>query len=142
MRGPLPLPVELLQALAQAAKPPTGEIFGLLAWIVALAVGAAIIAACLRFWLKGREDDAGGGIGLGFTLNDLREMRDEGQLDEEEFAVARERLLQRTGAAAGSGDAADAAGAARARRPPPEDPDDGMIVWDDPADPPETGDER
>ena len=119
MRLPLPLPLGQTPAVSPAA----GEILGLLGWIVALAVVAVVVAFGLRLWLRdtGEPDDPG--VGTGFTLADLRALRDAGDLDEAEFAAARERLIGRT-----RGDAAPPA--------PERDPEpDGGIVWDEDADP-------
>ncbi len=61
-----------------------------------------MVAFGLRLWLRdpGGSDDAS--VGAGFTLADLRALRDAGDLDEAEYAAARERLIGTT-----RGDAAE-----------------------------------
>ena len=122
--------------LAQTAAPAPTEILGLLGWIVGLAVVAAVAAFALRVWLRdtGPDDDAT--AGLGFTLADLRAMRDRGQLDEQEYAAARERLIGTTRGPEGGG-------AAEAAPPAASVPvEDGGIVWEEGGADPEFGGEK
>ncbi|BAM03697.1 hypothetical protein [Phycisphaera mikurensis] len=125
-------PLQLLLTVSQAKPPAIGEVLGLLGWVVALAVVVAVAAFVLRLWLRRDADAPEGGAAPGFTLADLRAMRDGGQLTEEEYAVARDRLV---GATRGDEDLPTAGGGVRppaaeaARREPPED---GTILWDEP----------
>ena len=126
MRPPLP-PLPLHPVLGQGVAPATGEILGLLGWIIALAVVAVVVAFGLRLWLRDTGEPADPGAGTGFTLADLRALRDAGDLTEDEYAAARDKLIGNTRAAA------EAEPEPAQARPAPEP--DGGIVWDDDPEP-------
>lgn len=59
----------------------------------ALALGAAFFY--LRRRLLSSDEEDGDGLSFGFTLADLRRMRDQGQLNEEEFEYAKRKMAAR-----------------------------------------------
>lgn len=107
----------------------------ILFWLVVIVVAAVvlgIVAWVLRKLLL-RDDDAPPGVS-GFGLPELRRMRDEGQLTEQEYENAKRLLVARTRQAMGDAEMADdAPGAPHAAddappdapsAPPSEDPED------------------
>lgn len=66
------------------------DVFPLLALFVLLVVGGAIVLRAVQKWMrKPRQEEP-----FGFTLNDLRTMRERGELTSTEFDAARERVIQ------------------------------------------------
>jgi uncharacterized membrane protein len=59
--------------------------------IIFLLVGFILVAA-VKKRMKA-EDAAGPGAGTGFTLSDLRQLRREGKISDEEFARAKEKII-------------------------------------------------
>ncbi len=53
------------------------------------------IAVAAKKWLE--RDEGGGGIAISFTLGDLRDMYENGQISEEEFEAARAKMIERVG---------------------------------------------
>lgn len=59
-------------------------------WLVVASVVLGIVFWLIRRWFT-REDDPG--LSLGFTLDDLRQMHERGELTDEEFELARKKML-------------------------------------------------
>ena len=81
--------------LTIADAPPDGSLFGqVIPWLVAL-LGVVVIGG-VGIWIVRRmlKHDSGGGAG-GFTLQDLREMKASGELNDEEFERARDAIIGR-----------------------------------------------
>jgi hypothetical protein len=104
------------------ARSTTADITSVIGWSVAL----LLVLVCGMIWamrLKRRlKQDDGPSPSLGFTLSDLRQMHRSGQLTDDEFAKAKEKVLDaaknaadRIPAAAGTAER-DSADAIRARR--------------------------
>ncbi len=90
-------------ALSFADAPPDGSLFAhVLPWLVAL-LGVVVIGAA-GIWVVRRSvrQESDGGAG-GFTLQDLRDMKASGQLDDEEFDRARISLIGRLSEPPGTG---------------------------------------
>jgi hypothetical protein len=79
------------------AQSGTGSILGSSLLLVVLLLVLFFGMAMLRKWVKKGDDEA---PKLGFTLGDLRRMRDEGQITEEEFERARTQMIAATQRAA------------------------------------------
>jgi hypothetical protein len=79
-----------------------------------------LISAVAVFWVRRRmamsEEPLPPGDGGGFTLSDLRRMRDSGQMTPEEFEKARKMVA---GAARKQLDSADSAKPSSPKAPPP-----------------------
>ena len=76
--------------LAQDAERLFAEILpwiGLLAILILLGGGIAI-------WLRKRMAVNGGDSSAGFILDDLRRMRDEGEISSEEFEIAKSKMIE------------------------------------------------
>jgi Short C-terminal domain len=72
-----------------------GQLFSSIApWLGALA-GLVIVGFGVLIWVRRVLRNPSGGARPGFTLQDLREMRDAGAITAEEFERAREAMLQR-----------------------------------------------
>jgi hypothetical protein len=69
---------------------PWFDVFVWLSILLGLAIVALVVSLILRQWYRSSSDSSGAG---GFTLQDLREMRDDGRLTEEEFEAARTALI-------------------------------------------------
>jgi len=77
-----------------AQQNPAGEsmqILWILGWLVLTVVLLIIVALILRRFLVGKRRDEP----IGLTLGDLRKMRDEGHLSNEEFEATRQTLIAR-----------------------------------------------
>ena len=64
-------------------------------------LAVAVVLGLVAWWIRRRfarpdEPDAGSVSGMGFSLADLRQMRDEGQLSPEEYDYARRKLIAKT----------------------------------------------
>jgi hypothetical protein len=93
-----------LTTLAQRVTQQSVQILYTLGWLV-LAVIVLIIAIwVIRRWLIGKQDEAPPGL----TLGDLRQMRDQGHLSEEEFEATRQTLIARAQNPAGTASGAAA----------------------------------
>lgn len=79
-----------------AARPAPEDLFSdllpVIAGLLGLAVVGGIIIYIVRRLLRGSEDHSEAG---GFTLHDLRRMREAGELSEEEFDRARLAMIDR-----------------------------------------------
>jgi hypothetical protein len=106
--------------LAQSRTSPGEVIAGSVGILILLVVG---MAAAARLRRKIKQEDAPAPA-LGFTLSDLRQMHRAGQLTDEEFNKAKEKIVAASQAAAeripavatGAETARDSADASRARR--------------------------
>jgi uncharacterized membrane protein len=109
-----------------AAIPGAGELLTIFVWSVVATIavlGGLYLARAVRRWTQ-REERVGG-----FALQDLRDMRARGEINDQEFAAMRAALLaeMQPAAKAESAQAADAAPEDRAEpqtgdAPPPDDP--------------------
>ena len=94
----------LTPALALAASPArdttdtTRSIMSAVGWILLILV-VAVTLFVVALWAKGRwfgapePGVATGGVIGGFTIGDLKRMRDSGEISDEEFERARERIV-------------------------------------------------
>lgn len=95
-------------AFGGAAEPRGGadSFTRLLPWYGVL-LGAVIIGGALlmvlRNYLQRRDQGSESGGGVGFSLSDLREMRDRGEITEAEFDAARAKIIARTKGGGGAG---------------------------------------
>jgi hypothetical protein len=115
--------------LAQAGRPPGGQgrATDVISWSLVLVGGliAAFVAvAWFRKWM--RDDDATGDAVPALTLGDLRELRARGEMTEQEYELARAKVLGQARAMAAGvpdplGDRARS-GADQASSPPAADP--------------------
>ena len=96
-----------LLAVAPAAGPAADRLFGDLLPALGVLVLIILVGGGIAVWLKRRYQapDAGGDVG--FTLGDLRDMRARGEISDEEFEKAREKMVRGVAGAARS-PAADA----------------------------------
>ena len=108
----------------------------------------AVVLGLIAWWIRRRfnrddEPDAGSVSGTGFTLAELRQMRDDGQLNAEEYDYARRKLIAKTRQSMEQGTPEDPLPNAQAEPRDPADPigSDGQSV-DDAAgiDPDDSGD--
>lgn len=87
-------------SLAQQPAPTSEDRAAVLFWCGVLLVAAMALGLIAWFLRRrfGKEDppDASAMTGMGFTLADLRQMRDEGQLSVEEYDYARRKLIAKT----------------------------------------------
>lgn len=80
------------------AQSGSGSVLGWSLLLVILLMVMFFGMAMLRKWIK--KDDGEEASKAGFTLGDLRRMRDEGQMTEEEFERARTQMIAATQRAA------------------------------------------
>src|SRR5690606_29174478 len=85
--------IEVPVIVAQASSQQTVAILQWLGVLVAVAVVIAVVGVLARRFLRPTEDVDGPAMSAGFTLADLREMRAQGHLTEEEFAAAKARMI-------------------------------------------------
>jgi hypothetical protein len=78
--------VSLLQESPPRAIPE--DVFPILLSLVAAVILGGIIIYFVRNWARGSEDSM-----PGFTLGDLRELRESGEITEEEFKAARNAMI-------------------------------------------------
>ena len=64
-----------------------------LPWIGLLALIIVVGGAC-AVWIRRRMNASNDGTNVGYTLEDLRSLRDSGELTEEEFQAARLTMIQ------------------------------------------------
>ena len=85
MSGPEPVPGSAPQ------RNPGDIIF----WCAVLLVTAFVMGGAFFFIRKKlmAEEDQPAAVSVGFTLSDLRQMHSEGQLSDEEFAAAKEKMI-------------------------------------------------
>lgn len=78
----------------------TGDATIRLAMWISILITIAVIGFALASWVRKRMNDAMRETGVGspadFTLSDLRRMRSEGQITEEEFERAKGRIVAMT----------------------------------------------
>ncbi len=68
-------------------------IAGVLGWslvLIGLLFAGFFVVSWFRNWLKNEDE---GPLGIGFTLSDLRQLRKEGKITEEEFERAHEKMV-------------------------------------------------
>ena len=98
-----------MEDLSTLARAPDATALWVTLGRVLLVVVVAIVLLTLGLWLKRRvmgEPEADGGVPSGgFGLGELRRMRDRGEITGEEYERAREKLVERAKAHAGTEDA-------------------------------------
>lgn len=76
----------------------TRSLMSAVGWIL-LILTVSVVTIVVALWVKGKwfghpqRQDYGEGLAGGFTVGDLRRMRDAGELSDEEFERARERIV-------------------------------------------------
>lgn len=132
----LGIPIHLAQSAATRA-----EAVSILTWLIVI-VGVGVAAAVVGFFIwraYNRQEDTPLTPATAFTLADLRRLRREGQLSDEEFERARAAIIARTRAGlAPPDDAATEPGEVAPDSPPAEDEsaDDAGDVCEDDSDKP------
>ncbi len=107
--------------LANGSRDPAGALLSCVGWVLLIVI-ATVVLVLVALSLKKRysNDDGGGGdipVG-GFMVGDLRRMRDRGEISDEEYERARERIVT----AAKQLLAKDTEKAGDPDRPPPDAP--------------------
>ncbi len=83
---------------AQAGSPDASRVSDVFMQILpyAIVIVALTIVGGIIMMISRRKIDAGaGGTPVGFTLSDLKELRDRGELSDEEFERARQEVIAR-----------------------------------------------
>ncbi len=92
---------ERLSILAQAP----GDLFGqVLPWLIML-IGVVIVGGAGIYLVRRMLQGGPSALGESFTLHELRQMREEGQLSDEEFEQAKALIIGHVGDRPSSGDA-------------------------------------
>ena len=86
-----------MNALQTLAAPEGGSVLSALGWVLLIIV-AAVVLLVLGLWVKkkitGDDDFEPPSMVMGsFSVGDLRRMRDNGEISDEEFERARERVI-------------------------------------------------
>lgn len=106
-----------------ATNDATRSIMSAVGWILLILI-VAVVLFVVALWAKGKwfgtpeRQDYGEGLAGGFTVGDLRRMRDSGEISDEEFERARERIV----VAARRQVEADTQAAGNPDAPPPDAP--------------------
>ena len=61
--------------------------------LAGMVIFLGLVAALVRRWLNKQGEDDTLGNPTGFSLHELKQMRDSGQLSEDEYETAREKLI-------------------------------------------------
>ena len=110
-----------------------------LMWCAVL-LGAAVFLGAVFFFIRKRllnsADEDTDGLSLGFSLSDLRRMREQGQLSEEEFDYAKRKMTARARAQIVGDDPEDEPTPLHLEDPETFDPDDDPPPDEPPSDEP------
>lgn len=109
----------LALVLAAPAQPRGfGTQFATILWLLGTIVAAAVLLGVIAWWFRRRLAQQASEAPIGLTMNDLRRMRDAGDLTDEEFEAARQTLLARHQARQQAAEAASDEASASDRLPP------------------------
>lgn len=88
---------------APATQSSASDVFMTILPYAGVIIGGAIIGGVIMMIVRRRIDASGSGTPVGFTLSDLKELRDRGELSDEEFERARQDVITRARKAFRSG---------------------------------------
>jgi len=87
--------------LAQSSAPPSQQAANFWFWVTIVAlIGMISVGSLIIFWTRRWARGPTPGIRPGFTLEDLRDMLDRGELTQREYDTARDTLLNKARQAA------------------------------------------
>lgn len=70
------------------AAPQSMDVFTALGWILVFVIAGVVVIYMVRRWLRAESAPP-----VGFTLADLREMRDGGEITDSEFEAAKSAMI-------------------------------------------------